>query len=315
MPAVPRLLRRLKPAYALYNVFQRDRLRHNVPLYRALGLDKRYFSPVSSADFAGLPQPEDPASSAAAQERLADSPAFRRLSAAAQDSLRAFGREGYAVLPGFVDAAEVAAVNAEFDALAAAGTVQPINGAKYMFAFRHSPRLRALGEGDLQVLATALLGSEAALFQSINFLTGSQQPTHSDSIHMSTYPLGGLVAAWVALEDVTAEQGPLHYYPGSHTLPYYLNADYDNAGGRLLIGARDYRAYEEMIAREVAARGLRKEVFEARAGDVFLWHANLLHGGEPHRDRSRTRRSVVYHYFGRGHVCYHEITQRPALLS
>jgi ectoine hydroxylase-related dioxygenase (phytanoyl-CoA dioxygenase family) len=81
-------------------------------------------------------------------------------------------------------------------------------------------------------LVAALLGHETTLFQSINFLTGSEQRTHSDSIHMSTFPLGGMAAAWVALEDITPGNRPLHYYPGSHKLPYYLNADYQNEGNQ-----------------------------------------------------------------------------------
>ncbi|GAC1370573.1 MAG: hypothetical protein NVSMB30_09360 [Hymenobacter sp.] len=40
-----------------------------------------------------------------------------------------------------------------------------------------------------------------------------------------------------------------------------------------------------------------------------------MHGGEPHLDKARTRQSMVFHYFSRAHICYHEITQRPALLG
>ena len=64
------------------------------------------------------------------------------------------------------------------------------------------------------------MGHQTKLFQSINFLTGSEQHTHSDSIHMSTFPLGGMAAAWVALEDITPGNGPLRYYTSSHKLPY-----------------------------------------------------------------------------------------------
>jgi ectoine hydroxylase-related dioxygenase (phytanoyl-CoA dioxygenase family) len=132
---------------------------------------------------------------------------------------------------------------------------------------------------------------------------------------MSTYPLGGLIAAWVALEDITPENGPLHYYPGSHKLPYYLNADYDNEGNSWLIGDKDYSAYEAFIDQRVQELGLKKEIFLAKKGDIFIWHANLLHGGEPHSNKALTRRSMVLHYFSPDHICYHEITQRPALLG
>ena len=48
---------------------------------------------------------------------------------------------------------------------------------------------------------------------------------------------------------------------------------------------------------QVSERGLRKEPFFAKKGDVFIWHAHLLHGGGPINDPGRTRRSTVFHYF------------------
>lgn len=160
-----------------------------------------------------------------------------------------------------------------------------------------------------------LLGDEAVLFQSINFLKGSEQETHSDSIHMTTYPLGRLIAAWVALEDIDESNGPLHYYPKSHLLPYYLNSDYSNEGNKWLIGDKSYDEYEKMIQDKIRESGLEKKTFAARKGDILIWHANLFHGGDPHTDRNRTRKSMVLHYFGRNAICYHEITQRPALME
>jgi len=42
---------------------------------------------------------------------------------------------------------------------------------------------------------------------------------------MTTYPEGYLVGAWVAVEDIHPDSGPLVYYPGSHRLPYYLSKE------------------------------------------------------------------------------------------
>lgn len=307
-------IRLLKPAYALYNVFQRRHLAHNVALYQKLGLSKYYFSPVSSRDFAHLPPPHAPIPPLA--ERLAATPIFAGLPATTRASLLNFDAAGFAVLPGFFGPGSVDMLNSELDILINSKLLKSKYRNKFMFSFRQSPLARQVAQNPhLLTLLGALLGHEARLFQTINFLTGSEQHTHSDSIHMSTYPHGGLIAAWVALEDVTADNGPLHYYPGSHRLPYYANADYANEGSRWLLGAEGYRAYEAFIGQRVQELGLQKQVFLAKKGDVFIWHANLLHGGEPHLDKARTRRSMVLHYFSPDHICYHEITQRPALLD
>lgn len=309
------LLKRLKLSYALYNVFQRRKLAHNLPLYRQLGLKKSYFSPISSRDFAHLPTPAPAPAGPELAARLALLPAFEALTPASQASLLSFYDQGYAVLSGFLSPGEVERINSELAGLMASQQLDFKYRNKVMFAFRRSARIRAAGEGALRELISGLLGFPATLFQSINFLTGSEQHTHSDSIHMSTYPLGGMLAAWVALEDITPDNGPLHYYPGSHQLPYYLNSDYHNEGSRWLIGDKDYAEYEAFIEGKVRELGLRKQIFLARKGDVFIWHANLLHGGEPHRNKAMTRKSMVFHYFSQGHICYHEITQRPALLG
>lgn len=210
---------------------------------------------------------------------------------------------------------KIAAINAEVDRLLQQKKARLVQGRKIMFAFHQSDLLAAAGQDPALVeLLSVLIGGKAQLFQSMNFMYGSEQATHSDSIHMTTYPLGGLLGVWIALEPVTDDNGPLHYYPGSHLLPYYLNADYDNEGSWWMTGKKNYAAYEAMIAEKISALGLEKQVWKPRAGDMMIWHANLFHGGEPRLDPSKTRKSLVLHYFKEGVVCYHEITQRPALL-
>lgn len=185
-----------------------------------------------------------------------------------------------------------------------------------MFAYRKIELLRKIGtDQNLIELLSSLLSDNAILFQSINFLNGSEQETHSDSIHMTTFPLGGLLGVWVALEDIDFDNGPLHYYPGSHLLPYYLNKDYDNEGNFFLIGDKDYSEYEKMIRFKIKEFSLEKRTFHAKAGDVFIWHANLFHGGEKHINKQKSRKSLVFHYYAQNSICYHEITQRPALFE
>lgn len=304
-------IRRLKPAYALYNLFHPRALKHNLRAYRSLGLKKTYFAPVSSKDFRSCGLEPLRADSV----HLASCAAYQNLTPESQESVLNFEKNGYAILRSFIDPRMADAINSEIDALLKSGKIHFRYGNKIMFAIHQSELLRSLGKKpELIDLLSHLMGRQATLFQSINFIQGSQQRTHSDSIHMTTYPLGGLIACWLALEDVEAEQGALHYYPGSHKLPYYLNSDYDNDGSFFLTGSKTYSAYEDMIEEKIRENGLKKEVFAARKGDLLIWHANLFHGGEPHTNREKTRKSVVFHYFAEGVACYHEITQRPALL-
>jgi ectoine hydroxylase-related dioxygenase (phytanoyl-CoA dioxygenase family) len=159
-----------------------------------------------------------------------------------------------------------------------------------------------------------LLGRKVIPFQTLGFTQGSEQRAHSDSIHMTTEPPGFLIAAWIALEDCGPDSGPLFYYPGSHRLPYVMTGDYDSGNTAWTLGAETNRRYEDRIAQVIQEKQLQKQDFIARRGDVLIWHANLLHGGNPIRKKGVTRRSLVCHYFAEGVICYHEISQRPALM-
>lgn len=307
------VIRRFKLAYSVYNFFHRKELKHNEALYKKLGLKKKYYSPVSSRDFAPF---EKENAIVIYPEKINALPLFKAIDPASQQSLLDFDKNGFAILQGYLSAGKVDAVNREVERMMADRTIKYTNRNKLMFAIHHSDVLWKVGnDPQLVDLLSVLLDGKAILFQSINFLTGSEQATHSDSIHMTTYPLGGLLGVWIALEDVNEDNGPLHYYPGSHKLPYYLNADYDNEGNAFMIGDKSYTAYEDMMQRKIREQGLKKEIFKAKKGDVLIWHANLFHGGEPHRDKNTTRKSMVLHYFKEHSVCYHEITQRPALIK
>lgn len=303
----------MKATYALYNLFQKDKLRHNIGLYKKLGLKKSYFSPVSSRDFAGIDasllNPAMPVPS------IESTKLYKELDELSRHSVHNYESNGFAIINGYLDSSTVEAINNEIEALIDKEKVKFRYRNKIMFAIHKSPLLRNIGEDPkLLELLASLMRNEVKLFQSINFLTGSEQKTHSDSIHMTTFPLGGLLGVWIALEDIDTDNGPLHYYPGSHRLPYYLNSDYDNEGNWLLIGDKDYKAYEQMLERKIKEHAIEKKVFTAKKGDLLIWHANLLHGGEPHTNKRKTRKSMVYHYFSTNSVCYHEITQRPALI-
>jgi len=155
-----------------------------------------------------------------------------------------------------------------------------------------------------------LLGHPVKLLQTIASHKGSQQSAHSDSIHMTTYPLGYLAAAWIAFEDIRTDSGPLEFYPGSHRLPYVFSRDLQiSVDDMKKDGYTSYRArYEPHVQRLIAEHGLQPKYFEARKGDVLIWHANLLHGGSQRRDLGLTRKALVGHYFAVGAFVYHDLS-------
>jgi ectoine hydroxylase-related dioxygenase (phytanoyl-CoA dioxygenase family) len=145
--------------------------------------------------------------------------------------------------------------------------------------------------------------------QTIASHKGTQQGLHSDSIHMTTYPLGYLTAAWIAFEDIDPNSGPLVYYPGSHRLPYVFSKDVGISEEDFKRdGYAPYHArYEPYIRKLVEESGIEPHYFHAKKGDVLIWHANLVHGGSRREDLALTRRAVVCHFFVKGAFVYHDL--------
>ena len=262
-----------------------------------------------------MPQPlpwldQDQASTAVKQH-----PHFANFSSELQQQIFNWIDKGYIILRSYFDPDKVHQINKEIDQLISSRSVGFHRSGRIMFAYRHSKLLEEVVTDNVLVeLMSFLLGREMAVFQSINFIKGSQQRAHSDSIHMSTYPPGYLSAIWVALEDIHHENGPLVYYPGSHKLPYIKNKDFSHGGNYLRIGREANRNYEDKVQQIISEHQLEAEEFHAEAGDLLIWHANLIHGGQPIIREGATRRSMVAHYFARDVICYHELTQRAALL-
>lgn len=164
------------------------------------------------------------------------------------------------------------------------------------FSFSENVKNLALNSDLLDFLRFAY-GREPIPFQTLNFEKGSEQSTHSDTIHFNTYPYRFMCGIWVALEDVDSENGPLHYYPGSHKLPVFGMDQFSLHGTSEPPSYEFYPDYEEGIQQLVKALGLKKESVTMKRGECMIWAANLLHGGDPIVDSSRTRHSQVTHYF------------------
>lgn len=137
-----------------------------------------------------------------------------------------------------------------------------------------------------------LLGNTPVLCNSLSYAHGSGQGDHVDSLYMTPRTHGHLIAIWVALEDCEVDAGPLRYYPGSHKIEPYIFSD-----GTQHAIAGEMLSWHAYMDQQIPKHGLKPEVFAARRGDVFIWHAFLVHGGEPIKAPGKTRKSIVFHYF------------------
>ncbi len=307
--------KQFKPLYWIYNLLHFRQLKHNAAAYKKYQLHKPLIGSISSKDF---PDKESRAwlDRGDSQQLAASHPEFGAFPKQVQEKILNWSRDGYMILESFFDNDACDAINREIDHLLEHKRIQFTNGNKLMFANKISPVIRkAANNPTLKSILSFLLDREIVAFQTINFLEGSEQRAHSDSIHMTTYPLGYLIAAWIALEDVHHDNGPLFYYPGSHKLPYLLNSDFNSGETALTLGKKKYTDYEDVLEEVVQNSNFKKQEFHARKGDILIWHANLVHGGAPIINKKFSRKSMVVHYYAKDVIKYHEITERPSLID
>lgn len=164
-------------------------------------------------------------------------------------------------------------------------------------AWAHNEDVRAIAANPAVLdLLGKLYGRRAFPFQTLNFPVGTQQHLHSDSIHFSSIPERFMCGVWLAMEDIHATAGPLTYLPGSHKWPILNNTMIGRSGFE---NAREsaQAPFEAAWKALVEHSGAQQETFLARKGQAFIWAANLLHGGSPQTDPTRTRWSQVTHYY------------------
>ncbi|WP_247237530.1 phytanoyl-CoA dioxygenase family protein [Telluribacter sp. SYSU D00476] len=139
----------------------------------------------------------------------------------------------------------------------------------------------------------AIFNQQVVVMQSLVFLYGSQQPTHQDFPWVTAKIPSHLAAAWIALEDIKIDSGPLFYYIGSHRIPKF------NFGTGILWKPNSPRTpleFADYLNRTCEEHNLPKETLLIKKGDVLIWHSALAHGGGPILNPEQTRKSFVCHY-------------------
>jgi ectoine hydroxylase-related dioxygenase (phytanoyl-CoA dioxygenase family) len=145
----------------------------------------------------------------------------------------------------------------------------------------------------LVTLLSWLTKGIVAQCNSLNFEFGSQQAYHFDTFYMPPPHRAQLIVASICLEDVSDNAGPLSYWPKSHLCRPWINSEGTTH-------ARTTSDYEEAIQNfqdYALMHNLSPKTLLGKSGDVFIWHQQLFHGGHAIKDYTKTRKSLVNHYW------------------
>lgn len=147
----------------------------------------------------------------------------------------------------------------------------------------------------------SLIGPDIKLFGSQCFMKppgGVQKPYHQDSAYFTIEPLS-LVTCWIALDDVTVENGCMWVIPGSHT-----DGIYDHSQPWEVAGRTDMQIPDASIdiSREVP--------ITLSAGSCSFHHSVLLHRSGPNQTESH-RRGLAVHYMSAASKWTHPTRPKP----
>ena len=238
------------------------------------------------------------------------------------DLKREWAEKGFVKLTGVIPPDVVARYNATVAAVRAS-----VDDGKD--AFGHGDRIGQLHQKEPQLLDVAAneqvraflrwaFGDEPIVMGSLNFERGTQQEAHIDAIFFWPEPSHSMAGAWVALEDIHPDSGPLFYIPGSHRWDFKHSDDVVASRPELAAerdAARSGAHYTDLVGRLgnswtqdflAFEREQQSErvVVDIKAGDVVIWHSLLAHGGSPTVNPALSRRSAVFHYLGKNTGLY-----------
>jgi ectoine hydroxylase-related dioxygenase (phytanoyl-CoA dioxygenase family) len=160
----------------------------------------------------------------------------------------------------------------------------------------------------------AVLGGKVDLIQSqlMHGIPGSKGfSPHQDNFYNRANPRDGIVAAWMALEDVDKENGALGVFPASHLngladtrrdWAYLLTRSPDVAKSLLRLASPKFRTGDDdssVIERYVYAEApsdIQPVAVALKAGSLVLMHGDAIHLSYPNQTKDRSRKSLLTNF-------------------
>jgi len=215
-----------------------------------------------------------------------------------------YHRDGYTIVRGLFSSDEVAAYVEHFMEMRKAESLPgdfagvPIAGAdnntpdplqqypRMIHMHRWDERaLKWMIDARLDTALTALLGSSPYAVQTMLYFKppGARgQALHQDQYYLRVQP-GTCMAAWLALDDCDEANGCMQVVPGSHELPLLCTVPADTT-----------QSFTDVTV--PLPEGMTSVPVQMKAGDVFFFNGQMIHGSYPNTTTNRFRRSMIGHY-------------------
>lgn len=218
-------------------------------------------------------------------------------------SLReAFRRDGFVVIPGFLDNAALELLRERLDVLVRDKVpAMPPETAFYedrsdpstlkqiQALYDHDPYFHDLMRGSrFEALAKELLGDEVT-GRNLQYFnkpprTGKPTPPHQDGYYFMLEP-NEAVTMWLGLEATDEGNGCVRYIPGSHL------------EGMRPHGRTQVLGFSQGITDYGPADSARERWFRTGPGDLLVHHALTIHRADGNESETRTRKALGFIYY------------------
>jgi hypothetical protein len=156
---------------------------------------------------------------------------------------------------------------------------------------------------ELHYLLVDLLGEEMGLHFSLNGFKSSERGWHQDDYLNPEKTMARYVAVWMAMGDIHPDSGPFEFIPGSHKWPCLRR---EKVRAFVKPEIRYHENNEWIISAEYFVnKAVEKRVndthaevvqFNAKKGDILIWHAKLMHRGTIPKNPDLLRPALISHY-------------------
>jgi ectoine hydroxylase-related dioxygenase (phytanoyl-CoA dioxygenase family) len=158
------------------------------------------------------------------------------------------------------------------------GGSQGVIGSEKWFEFATHPALmeiagQLIGD-DIILWGTTIFGKPA--------LNGKETPWHQDGEYYPIRPLETLTM-WIPLDDVTPENGPMRFIPGSHKAHRLFSHSWSDGSDKTINLVTDGEHFDEATAEDLIIE----------AGQVSFHDVYMIHGSLPNRTPHRRAAFIV----------------------
>lgn len=156
---------------------------------------------------------------------------------------------------------------------------------------------------ELHHLLVDLIGEEMGLHFILADYVSTTRGWHQDDYLNPEDTYARYAAVWMAMDDIDPDSGPFQFVPGSHKWPCLRNPlvkelvipEMRETGDHHWAVAAEY-AVNKSVEEYIERTGSKVATFEAKKGDILVWHGKLMHRGSIPKNPDILRPAMISHY-------------------